>query len=147
MQQDNETKPAAITATMSPGNTNTPRSIDPIYDQNYHIIRARAILLAIGLLIIILAAGALICYVTVFRDPEPGLRDAEARTTATDNEEQEGYESYEDEPEVEVNDVVRREAVMKKIADEEEAERNYAKREAMESDALMEGFDSNSHLG
>ncbi|TLD35029.1 hypothetical protein E2P81_ATG11148 [Venturia nashicola] len=124
-------------------NTSPPDSQGPLKTQTYHIIRAREILLSIALLLIILAAGALICYFCVFRDSAPRIGD----TAATDSEGggQEGYKDDDDEGGE--SDVVRREAVMKKVAEEEGAERNYAKREAMESDALMEGFDSRSHLG
>lgn len=148
--------PTTVIATMplALANTNTTRSLDLICYQEYHVVKASAIILAIGMLVILLAASALLLYVCVFRDPEQSRQDADARTedgwstaaTRDDGEGQEGYES-EDELEVEGSDVIRGEAVVKRVAEEEAAERNYAKREAMESDTLMEGFDSTSHLG
>lgn len=149
--------PTTVTATMPLLNTNKPRSPNPIYDQEYHVVKARAILLAIGMLVISLAAGALLLYVCVFRDPEQSLQGADAKTedgwstaaTRDDGEGQEEYESDEDEDELEGegSEVIRREAIVKRVAEEEAAERNYAKREAMEDSNLMEGFDSTSHLG
>lgn len=138
-----------MTAIMPLANiTTTPCSSNPANSQTYQIIRARETLLAIGLLTLILAAGAFICYICVFRDPEPGLAPMTGDTWSTTVPDGERYGDNENEAEigVEGSEGVRREAVIKGVAEREENERNYAEREAMESDALMEGFDSSSHL-
>ncbi|QDS71866.1 hypothetical protein FKW77_010066 [Venturia effusa] len=143
----------SILRTMTP-ETNPSHSTKPMPEsQGYHHETARLILVLTAIILIMLVVFSLFWYVRL-KQASRSLLDADAEAVGSGSVGQAGYddgdddfeEAEEDEgvQEEAREDAVRKEAILKKVADKEAAERNYAKREAMESDYLMEGFDSTS---